>query len=234
MTQTHQDFYTMKRIFTLLAACTLLVNFALAQTAEDVLRKYGEAMGITSAEASEFKTMSMDLSMSMMGMSMEGKMKIKQPNKMRYEMNMMGQTVLMVSDGTQGWLRQGGNVMSMPMEQLQEQQKMGGGDFVSQMKQQGYTFAYEGKEGGNYKLKATKTGEKATYMYFDETTHLLSKIEPEGGEGTILVSDYRKVASGVMFPHLMTMNLAQGEAKISYSNVSLNADIPDSEFSKPN
>lgn len=172
--------------------------------------------------------------MSMMGMSMEGKMKIKQPGKMRYEMNMMGQKVLMVSDGTKGWMSQGGRVIDMPMSQIEQQQRMGGGDFVAQMKQQGYTFSYEGKEGSNYKLKASKTGEKASYMYFDESTHLLSKVEPEGGEGTILVSDYRKVAGGFMFPHLMTMDTEQGEAKISYSNVSLNTDIPDSEFSKPN
>jgi outer membrane lipoprotein-sorting protein len=223
----------MLRILSLLAVCLLFTSLATAQTAEDIMNKYTQAMGMSTGGAQPFSTMSMDMTMSMQSMSMDGTMKIKHPDKMRYEMNMMGNKAITVINGTDGWASMGGQVYNLPKDQLQQSKMMGSGDYVSQMKAQGYTFKYLGKDGNDHKLQGDKAGAEGMYMYFDATTHLLSRIEPNKGEGTMYISDYRKVGT-ILFPHQMQMKTAQGEMKISYSNVQLDKEIPDSEFSKPN
>jgi outer membrane lipoprotein-sorting protein len=223
----------MQRIRFLFAAAILFTgtcNGISAQTADQIIDQYAKAL---SPNGVALTTISLDMRVETMGMVITGNMKLKRPNMSRSETTMAGETSVTVSDGQTAWLAEGGSVTEIPVEDAEESSLDALGNYVEEYKAEGYTFSYAGTTPGGHKLKAEREMGEASYFYFDGTTHLLAKIEPESLDGITVLTDYRNMG-GIMIPHTFSVTGPEGSMSIVFTNTKVNQDIPDSTFGKPN
>jgi outer membrane lipoprotein-sorting protein len=229
-------------LFLLSLACSPVFG----QDAAGILKKMIEAQGGKKAlEAIKDTTVTGTIELIQMGLS--GTMTIyqKEPNKMRWDMELMGMVITQASDGETAWMTnpQTGSIEVMP-EGLAEDFKRGalGNDSLLNPEKYGITFTYKGKEnieGKDYFVleQTYSDGHKAT-QYIDSGTYLTYKSKTtglnqmSGGEVEIetFLSDYRKV-DGTMVPYLMRI-LQEGTEfmKMTFTKVSLNPGLEDSLF----
>jgi len=236
-----------------LAVCLLglfligsIAYFGHGQTAQEVLDKMIQAQGGRKAVASiKDTTMNGTVEMITMGISGTITMYQKEPDKMRIDMEFMGQVVTQAYDGEKGW-------MIVPQMGTQEATGKQGEDLKKQAislsndamlnpEKYGITFAFKGKEKIQDKEylvleQAFKDGDKAT-MHIDPATYLIFKsksksTDPSGAEvdAETFSSDYKKVGDS-MVPHTITVFQSGAEfLKMTFSKVTYNTGLEDAFF----
>jgi len=241
----------MKKTLSLCLLCFFLLSLVsfpiMAQDASDILKKMIEAMGGRNLiESIKDTTLLGSLEIIQVGMTGTLTMYQKEPNKMRWDAEMMGTMVTMAFDGETAWWTnpQTGNTEEMS-EQQAEYFKRGamGNDSLLNPAKYGISYAYKGKEKINEKeyfvLEQTYSdGFKAT-LYIDPETYLTykskSKTLDQSGtevESESISSDYKKV-DGVMVAHSITIFQAGQEfMKMTFTSVKFNAGLEDSFFKK--
>jgi len=239
----------MKKFFSLCLSSVLLLSFIVSpgssQEVKDILEKMIEAQGGRKVlESIQDTTLKSSMEMIQMGLSGTLTIYHKEPNKMRWDAEVMGTVITQSYDGETAWMinAQTGNTEEMP-ERAAKDFKRGafGNDLLLNPEKIGLTWAYKDKEkikGKDYLVleQTFSDGHKGT-IYLDPETYLTYKTKtttynPMGVEveAETLVSDYKKV-DGVMIAHSITI-FQDGEEfmKITITEVSFNSGLEDSFF----
>lgn len=239
----------MKKILSLIIVSFILISIisapCYAQKASDILEKMIKAQGGRKVlEGIKDTTSTGTMEMIPMGMSGSITIYLKEPNKMRWDVEMMGMVVTRATDGETAW---GTNFQTGNLEELPEQEaaefKRGalGNDSLLNPKKYGITFTLKGKEkieGKDYfVLEQTYGDGHKTTLYVDSQTYLAHKtittaMGQMGGEveEETIISDYKKV-NGIMVAHSITV-FQDGEEfiKMTYTEVKFNTGLEDSLF----
>jgi len=217
-----------------------------AQTADEVIHKYLDAIGgvanwkkVTSSKAVG--------KMTVMGTSLDISVYEKPVNKQKVIMNFQGSDIVTAYDGKEAW---GINPMTgskdpqkLPPEMAKE---MSGNEFEDEFidyKKKGYTAKYLGNEEIDaikcHKIELNKKGAVSTY-YFDTDTGIqimeksLGTSGPAAGqELNKYYSDYQEV-NGLMIPFTQEVKIGgQSVQKLTFTAVTLNEPMEDSMFAFP-
>lgn len=231
----------MKSLKTLLfAAAAFTIQSVTAQTADEVVNNYVNAMGGKEKLAS-LNSVKMTGSINAQGMDIPITMTRVQQKGMRLDMEIMGSANYQMMNETEGWVFMPVMGMTEPKKMEDEQFKSG----VSQMDIQGSLFNYKDK--GNtvelagadkvdgkdaIKLTVTSKAGKVTTYWLDAKTYFLiktsSKAEMQGQEMDMetTFADYKQNADGFWFPYSMTtMN-----GTITYEKIETNVKVDESIF----
>lgn len=214
----------MKKLITTVIIALISVS-AFCQTAQEVIDRYNQVSGfdnINLDKGSVMMDLSMDTPMGKMPMQL-----IKAPgNKYRIEMTAAGQEVLIVADGKFGWVKVGGQVQPLPMDQLAQFTSQG--DMASSLKMDNQNFDYTlvGQTDTQIELKGTpkesvkKIGLKESSFFFDKASGMLvkntSKVEMNGKvlDVTTTMNDVKDFGDGLKMPSKMEI-LTTGAPKMS-------------------
>lgn len=227
---------------------TALMLFAFlgtqAQTLDQVLEKHYKATG--QDKIADIKTFYVKAKMSMMGMEMPMTMQVKQPDKFKIEMDVMGQTILQGYDGEAGWVKNpmtGGGVTDLKGAELQ--QAMSQTDFEGELyhyAEKGHSAELIGKvnlDGAEaYRVKLTNADGTVKDYYIDGNSYLLSKVkakvESMGQTMNVetTISDYKEI-DGIQFGCKMDINTPMGTQSMVMEEIKLNENIDDSVFARP-
>jgi hypothetical protein len=177
------------------------------------------------------------------------RIEMKRPRKVRIELEFAGQRAVQTYDGTVGWTLRPylGHTSPEPFSAAElkvaaDQQDLDG--LLIDSASKGSTVAMEGVdpvEGHRaYKLKVTLRNGDVRRVWVDASTFLDIKVDgrrPVGARYRTMVTtlgDYRSI-DGVMIPFLMetTGEGLKGSEKIVVEKATVNADLPDSRFTKP-
>ena len=236
-----------KRIILALTLCFAGVG-VFAQTANDVIGKYVDAMG-GKDKLLKLNSVYEEINTTLMGQEIPGKVWIVNNKGMRTEMSVMNQNIISVMTKDTGWMVNPlmGNSTPQPLPSEQIKQSASRMDLRGQLVDyaaEGYTATLLGKAAVNgkdtYKIKLAKTGEQNFTFYIDATTYLISKIETDvqaGGVNAtteILMTDYKKTPEGYSFPYTTTININPGgEIKSTITKLTVNPTVDPALFQKP-
>jgi outer membrane lipoprotein-sorting protein len=239
----------MKRATSLCVLSLLLISFlsipAKSQSAPDILQKMIDAMGGRKAlEKIEDTTISGSMELTQMGLSATITIYQKEPNKSRFDIEVMGMLITQAFDGEVAWgvNPQSGMTEEMPEEQAEymKRQSLGNAVFLYPEKM-GITFSYKGKENIEDKdylvlEQAYADGYKSTlyidpdsYLAFKGTGLTLNNMGVEV-EAETFFSDYKKV-DGIMTAHTL-VSYQDGEEymTMTITEVKFNSALEDSLF----
>jgi len=227
-------------IFGIFVIAMILVQFAQAQTVDDVVDKYVAAMGGKEKLAS-LKTIKMEGSMSVQGTDLAITSTRSHMVGLRLDIEVMGMANYQVANRTKGsafWPIRG---KTEPEEMEPEQFKSA----QNQMDAQGALFNYRekgtavelvGKETVDgveaYNLKVTfKNGISSNYYIDTKTSRLVktsSKMTVNGQETDISTSysDYKQNADGYWFAYSVT----SPQGTVVYDKISTNIPVDESLF----
>lgn len=231
-------------LFVFLVAGALAAN---AQTADEIVAKYFESTGgIDNWRA--LKTTKMAGTMAAQGMEFSATILNAPPNKMRVDVNVMGQNLVQAYDGTTAWwinpFQGSADAQVMPDEMAAPMKEQEFQSALLDYASKGHAIALEGQETVEgtacHKIKLTKKDGTVEYHLFDTESNVLivsrtaAKTGPAAGQYTdTFVSDYQEV-SGLMFPFFMETKL-KGDSiqKITVSAISINEAMENNLFDYP-
>jgi outer membrane lipoprotein-sorting protein len=226
---------------------TSLTSPGLAQSAQDILDKMIEAQG-GKANLTKIKDTTASGTMEMVSMGLSGSVTfyLKEPNKMRMDMEFMGMVVTQAYDGEIAWGLdpETGSIQEMSAEQAQDTKRLAlGNDSILHPEKYGITYSYIGKEtveGQDFHvLKQAFEDGFSAILHIDAKTYLvhktISKAQNQMGmevDQEIISTDYRKV-EGIMVAHEIRI-LQDGVEflTMTFTEVAMNTDLEDSLFKK--
>ena len=156
---------------------------AQSQSADDILKKMIDAMGGRSAlEKIKDTTISGTMDLTQMGLSGALTIYQKEPNKSRFDIEVMGMVITQACDGEIAWMvnPQTGMTEEMPEQaaEYMKRESLGNSVFLDP-KKFGITFTYKGKEnieGKDYLvLEQAFADGFTTTMFIDPGTYLVFK-----------------------------------------------------------
>jgi len=215
------------------------------QTTKALLDKMIDAQGGRKVlGAIKDTTISGTIEMIQMGISGSLTMYMKEPDKMRVDMEFMGRVITRAFDGEKGWMTdfQSGIQQEMPPKMSDDMRRDAlGNDSQLNPEKYGITFAAKGKEkiqGKDYFVleQIFKDGRKVT-MYLDPSTYLIfktiGKATDETGaevEAETYFRDYKKVGDSLV-AHAMTVHQNGAEAiHMTFAKIVNNAGLQDAIF----
>jgi hypothetical protein len=230
-----------------LALAGLLIFSAVgqAQTAKEILDKMILAQGGRAALMGvKDTTISGTIDMVQFGMSGGITLCLKEPDKMRMDIDIMGMVISQSFDGEKAWTvnPQAGGTQEMDAKQTADFRRQAlGNDSVLNPEKYGITFVLKPKEkiqDKDYYVieQAFQDGEKVT-LYIDPATYLLYKsrgkaTDQNGAEfdSETIMSDYRK-EGGLMVAHAMSVIQGGGEfMRMAFTKIAYNSGIEDAYF----
>lgn len=225
----------------------ILASPGMSQNAEDILAKMIEAQGGRGAlEKIKDTTMTGTMEIIQFGMSGSLSIYIKEPDKVRMDMEFMGMVMTQAFDGENGWgvNPQTGGVEDMPEDQAKEMMRMARGNAALLNPEKfGISYTYKGREtleGKDYFVleQAFEDGHTVT-MHVDADNYMVYKTKEMStnmagvqAEAEGFYGDYKKV-DGVMMPHSIRILQGGEEAMaMTITEVSFNTGLEDSFFKK--
>jgi hypothetical protein len=236
----------MRSLIALLAACILSVSLK-AQTVDEIINKYFEAMGGKDKIAS-MKTMHMEYDVDMNGAAASGASWMVNGKAFKNEMDLMGQKLVQCFTDTSGWMINPFMGQTTPTVMTPDQVKAGQG----QMDMKGPFFDYAargntvellGKESADgktyFKLRVkTKTGVEFT-SWIDAATWYLTKnvvkttVNGTEFETTMVTSNYTKTDNGYLVPLNMEITMSGVTINMTNKKVEVNKEIDMKIFEMP-
>jgi outer membrane lipoprotein-sorting protein len=210
-----------------------------------LLEKVIKAMGGRDA-LSKIKDMTTmgDIEMTQMGLEGSVTMYLKEPNKMRMDIEIMGMMITQAYDGEVAWMinPQTGATEEMPEQYADDFRRQSwGNDMLLNPEKHGVTYTYEGKETIEDKeyfvLLQTHSDGFTSKMFIDPETHLTfmtrAKTLNQLGmdvEGETFTTDYKEF-QGTMVPYTIT-SFQDGEEfmTMTVTDVTYNSGLEDSFF----
>ncbi|MFV1987108.1 MAG: hypothetical protein ACC682_07490 [Gemmatimonadota bacterium] len=218
---------------------------ATAQTTEEVLGKYYDAVG-GEAAWTQLSSMRASGSIDVMGM-MSGPFSIVQqrPSKARIEISLQGMDIVQAYDGETAWqimpMMTGSNdpvvADAETAQQIMEQADLDGP--LIGWEEDGASIEFEGMEtmdGAEMaKLKVTTKDGLVTYYYLDENylpVKLVAVRMIQGAETHITTSlgDYQEIG-GLMFPFVIEIDTPMGLQQLTFDSIEVNVPVDASVFS---
>ncbi len=237
----------MKQNFILFASLLSLFSFAQvahAQGLEEILFRHFDAVG--QRELLKKQTYSSQATIDQMGMQIPMSMKVKRPNKFRMEMEMQGQKMVQAYDGKKGWMiapwisQKPRELTGTDLNQAMEQANLDGE--LYNYKEKGKDLSLEGKvdiEGKPmYNIKLNDMDGSVKNYYIDAEDFLIKKVtmhmKEQGQEVEVEqnISEYKNV-DGVMMPAKIESKNPMGTAIVTFTDISFNDKIDDTEFQMP-
>lgn len=227
----------------------LLISFlatpAKSQSAHDIMQKMIDAMGGRKA-LEKIKDTSISGSMELIQMGLSATITIyqKEPNKSRFDIEVMGMLITQACDGEIAWgvNPQTGMTEEMPEEQAEymKRQSLGNAVYLDPEKM-GITFSYKGKENIEDKdyfvleqayadgYKSTLCINPDTYLPFKGKGLTLNNMGVEV-EAETFFSDY-KMVDGIMIAHTL-VSYQDGEEymTMTITEIKFNSALEDSLF----
>jgi hypothetical protein len=218
-----------------------------AQDVKDVIGKSLDAVG-GKDKLAQLQSVYQEITISVMGNDLTGKIWIVNEKALRMEMAVMGSNIIIVTTKDSGWTV---NPMSgstdpqpLPAEQMKQYtQQMNLQGLLANYADHGYTATLIGSEKvdgkDNFKVKLSKSGEGDQVYYIDASTYLISKVSVtanvNGSDITsdIAFADYKKTPEGYTFPFTTTITTPQAEIKSIITKIVPNQAIDDSLFKRP-
>lgn len=213
-----------------------------AQTADDVAKKYVEAIG-GAKKWKAIKTRKITFSLQTQGVTLAGTVVGDSDNRERTDISFNGMNIIQAYDGTTAWAISPPEGITTPTKLTGPQaEAMAGKEFLDEMidyKSRGFTISLEADEtidGTAYtKLKMVKKGGKEEFYFFDKKTNFLAVKRETGLQGTTDThySDYQEVA-GVKVP--MKFEVKSGGftvQAIDISKTEMNVPVTDDMFAFP-
>jgi len=231
----------------LLAVGMLTVASLQAQTVDEIINKYFDALGGKEKVAS-MKTIHTEYDVAVSGIEASGASWIVNGKAFRNEMNFNGQQMIQCYTDTSGWSINPFMGEMTPTVMTADQVKAGlgqldlAGPFYNYAAK-GYTVELLGKEDLNgkpaFKLKVkTKEGPEIT-SWIDATTYFLVKnyikahVNGSDLETTMLSSDFKKTENGYVVPFIMQINVQGLTVDMTNKKVEINKDVDMSIFAMP-
>ena len=228
----------------------LTSSFSFAQTADEIVAKYVEAIG-GKKNWDNVKAVKMTGNIDI-GPNMKAPfvMYMKDKVKSRFELEFQGMKMITALNGDSGWkvvpFTGKTDPERMSPEEVKDQKDQA--DFTSDLynyKEKGSTVEMISKEDmegtETFKLKVIKKSGDVAYIYLDATSYLplketkKIKMEDKEIESASVPSNYKKVG-GIMFPFSIEMRAGdeagQGQA-MTIDNIEINPVITDDMFVMP-
>ncbi|MGQ9672144.1 MAG: LolA family protein [Candidatus Aminicenantales bacterium] len=219
-----------------------------SQTTKDVLDRMIEAQGGRKVlETIKDTTMSGTIEIIQVGVNGSATLYMKEPNKMRLDIEFMGMVISHGYDGEVAWMvnPQTGQAEQLPENFSREIKRQAlGNDALLHPEKYGITYEFKGTEKIEAKdylvLEQTMSdGHKITH-YLDPATYLIYKskgmaLNQAGMEvmGETVFSDYRKVNGAVVAHALTTSQDGQEYMRMTMTKVAFNSNLEDSLFTMP-
>jgi hypothetical protein len=225
----------------LITAVSLSVA-AKAQTADDIIGKYVDAIG-GKDKLSQIKSVYTDATVSVMGMDGPATTTLLVGKGYRSEIEVNSTKIVQVLNDKGGWSINpyAGATDPTPMPDDEYQGSKDGiwlGGELLNYKANGYTAELLPKDGNNYPIKIT-AGKKATTYFIDATTYLLNKVtttatmQGQDTNVTTTFSNYQKTDFGYLAPFKVDVDLGQIQLSYVAKAVTVNKDIDPKIFDMP-
>ena len=224
---------------------TMISVGSFAQTVDEIADKHTAAMGGLD-KIKAVNTIVSERSLAVNGMEIPTKTILVVGKSVRSESTVMGNSMVQVYDGTNGWMIRPtmmggtGEPEDMPADQAKQQaSQLDPFGALVNYKEKGHTVELVGKEKLDkkdvYHLKVTEKGGQVIDEYVDAETFLISKIKAEanGQPMEISFSDYKET-DGIKFAGTMDMtNPQMGALTFITNKISINPPVDDAVFKKP-
>lgn len=222
----------------------LMASQGFGQKATDVLEKFIEASGGRKLlESIKDTTMVGTLDIVMAGMSGSLTMYMKEPNKLRMDMEIMGMVMTTAYDGEMAWWinPQTGATEELPADQADEIMRQAyGNDIILNPDKHGVTYTLkesENIEGKDYFVLVQTFPDGYTQtLYIDSKTYLpyknVATVNQMGveAEAETFLSDWRKVDGTMVSFSVRVLYDGEEAMTMTFSEVKYNTGIEDSLF----
>ncbi len=227
-----------RKIFTLVIAIFAVTYVSQAGKTEEIMQDVRKAYGFT--DGKEIKSAEMEIDVSRMGMNQNMKYYYEEPDKFRMETSAMGQDIVMVYNGVEGWIKAQGAVQAMPDQALPQLQmyKKAIEDPFADFNSEKNTIKVKGKEVVDgtecWKLEATTEEGGEQTIYVDDETYLMVKVvsNQNGQEITQDIEEHMQVGD-FKIASKINISTPQGSMSIEFKDAKINEDVDDSLFTKP-
>jgi hypothetical protein len=229
--------------FSLLLLTAVSLGFAAkAQTADDVIGKYVDAVG-GKDKLAQIKSVYTEATVSVMGTDNPASTTVLVGKGYRSEAEINGSKIIQVYTDKGGWainpFAGGTDAAPMPDDQYQAgKDAIWVGNSLLNYKTAGYTAELLPKDGNNYPIKIT-AGTRVTTYFIDATTYLLNKtttIASMQGQDTNVVttlSNYQKTDFGYLAAFKIDVDLGQFQLSYTVKSVTVNKDVDPKIFDMP-
>jgi hypothetical protein len=226
----------------------LLPSIALAQTVDDVVRRYLEARGGL-AKLRAVQSLRLTGTMELPGVSAPYVLELKRPGKMRTEFTVEGRKGIRAWDGRTAWEQlplPGEAPRLMGPEDAAEARAQADVDMspLVDAAAKGYTVELEGRDrlpgGDTWKLLVRGNDTPPRTMHLDTRTHLVvemldrRQVEGQSVEFVTEIGDYRPVG-GLVFPHRLEVGPrgSPERQRLVVQKVEINPPLDDARFAMP-
>jgi hypothetical protein len=231
---------TLKKHSLLILAAVLGITTLQAQTADEIVAKYIDALGGRTV-ISSVKSLIIESSVDYQGSDAPSTTYILAGKGYKTETDFNGQKMVQCVTPDGGWavLPMSPTPTVAPPEQVKSSQgqlQIGGPlvDYAAK----GYKLESVGKDSADYKLHLTGSGLDVMY-YINIKTNLtdkqISKASMNGQqmEITVAFSDYRKTDAGFTLPYAQQLDLPQASVNITHKKVTVNGPVDPAIFNMP-
>lgn len=232
----------MKKILFVFTLVGIFHGLSKAQTAEEVVGKYIQALG-GKEKISQVKSVYTEYTMEVMGNSMTQMEYLLDGKGYKTEAEFNGSKIVNCLNDKNGW-------MINPLMGSNDPQAMEDALYKAGRTQiflynglldytnKGLKIESAGKEKNFTKLKVMDGGSESVY-YFDNSTNLLSKTVSKSEmmgqqvEVTTTYGDYKKTDSGVVLPYTKNIDMGMFQLALKISKVEVNKEIDPQIFAMP-
>ncbi len=227
----------------ILSVCALSAS---AQSVQEIMDRYVEETGLANFDLSDpDMSVRMVMKFSVAGQEIPMDAIIQGTEKFRIEMSAMGQDMLMVRNGDNGWMKMGAMVQALPAEALNQQAQQTNLLSGLQFDLSQFDSKYLGEEDGMQKIELVKKADKTkAVLFMDKATGLISKMEatleenagPAAGKTvTTTLSDYEDF-DGMKVPTVWAVNIEgmpEGNTSIVVAELELDYPVAAWMFAEP-
>ena len=230
------------KFYIVLLTAVCLGFAAQAQTADDVIGKYVDAVG-GKDKLAQIKSVYTDATLNVMGSDNPASTTLVVGKGYRSEADVNGSKIVQVYTDKGGWsinpFAGGTDPAPMPDDQYQAgKDAIWLGASLLNYKAAGYTAELLPKDGNNYPVKIT-AGKRVTTYFIDANTYLLSKTTSTAsmqGQDTNVVtiySNYQKTDFGYLQAYKIDIDLGQFQLAYTVKSVTVNKDVDLKIFDMP-
>ena len=230
------------KFFLLLLTGASLGFAAKAQTADDIIGKYVDAIG-GKDKLGQMKSVYTEATVNVMGSDNPASTTLLVGKGYRSEAEINGSKIIQCYTDKGGWsinpFAGVTDAAPMPDDQYQAgKDDIWVGGSLLNYKANGYTAELLHKDGNNYPVKIT-AGKQVTTYYIDANTSLLNKItstvsvQGQTTDVTTAYSNYQKTDFGYLAPYKIDVDLGQIQLAYTVKSIAVNKDVDSKIFDMP-
>jgi len=230
------------KFFLLLLTAASLGFAAKAQTADDIIGKYVDAIG-GKDKLGQMKSVYTEATVNVMGSDNPASTTLLVGKGYRSEADINGSKIIQCYTDKGGWsinpFAGVTDAAPMPDDQYQAgKDDIWVGGSLLNYKANGYTAELLPKDGNNYPVKIT-AGKQVTTYFIDANTSLLNKItstvsvQGQTTDVTTAYSNYQKTDFGYLAPYKIDVDLGQIQLAYTVKSIAVNKDVDPKIFDMP-